>query len=697
MSDSQDVPDFLERTRRLFGSEALAVLRTRKIAVAGCGGVGGAASLLLTRLGVERFHLADPGRFDPPDLNRQWGASRATLGRNKAAVHAELVRSIQPSAQVRIFSEGVTDLNVEPFLEGCDLLIDSLDLSVPGPLRMRLYERAHALRMPSISAPIVGLGTVVAVSVPPGPPLAAFGEVIAGVLGTARLPQRLYQLFPPAHLDALVRGLPEHRAPSNSAVVALASSVTCTEAVMALTGPAFAGWRPPVALPQLLVIDLAGPTLAVIELSELRRAAGPSPRHLPDEVGRKRREAVLEAVGHNLHHVPADLIKLDLLTDSWAERAEPPPASRGFAIRPEDVLKPLYGFEHVVPVFKGRFAEALLTRVALQPGSAVATNALFPTALFHLTAAGIRPVHVGVDDGTRGVGGPFRGDIDLAALEQAFSQAPVKAVYVEMCSNGVGGQPVSMANLRAVQALARQKGALVIVDAARAFENAALIRACEESFDGRPLAALVRDLCSLADVCTASLTKDFPSVSGAFIGVRSPELAAALTDLAVLGFGDGLPPPARLDLARALLHDHEGPLGASGRVATVEALWKALDRLGVPLIGPPGGHAVFVDAKKLLGLLPAGAAPAATLCAALYATAGVRAGIHLATPEQQQAQVHWVRLALPLGVDTAPWVDPVAEAFVQVLAGKAGLRPLKPGPILAPGRLGEMGRPFVRI
>jgi len=180
-------PEFLERTQRLFGREALLTLRGRRIAVAGCGGVGGATSILLARLGVERFHLADPGAFDPPDLNRQWGASVATLGRNKAVVHDELVKSITTSATVRTFSEGLTEENLEAFLEGCDLLIDSLDLSVATALRKRLYEQAHARRMPAISAPILGLGTVVAVSMPDGLPLTAFGEALAGTLWSEKV------------------------------------------------------------------------------------------------------------------------------------------------------------------------------------------------------------------------------------------------------------------------------------------------------------------------------------------------------------------------------------------------------------------------------------------------------------------------------------------------------------------------------
>lgn len=696
MSSSPAVPDFLERTQRLFGIEALAVLAGKKVAVAGCGGSGGAASLLLARLGVQRFHLADPGVFDPPDMNRQWGASLATMGRNKAAVHEELIRTIHPTAQVRTFGEGVTEENIEPFLEGCDLLIDALDLSVPGPLRKRLQEHAHSMGMPAITAPIIGLGTLVAVSVPSGPPLSAFfGEIVNGALAGA-LPPRLYQLFPPAHLDALMRSLLERRAPSNSPVVALAGSVACTEAVMALTGPALPGWRPPVALPQLLVVDLGSPTLAILELSELRATSKPPAQQGIAEVAQKRNEAVLTAAGNNLLHVPAELIEIDLLTDSWAERGEVPPSPIGAANRPEDVLKPLYGFEHVVPVFKGRFAEALLTRAVLPRGGAVGTNALFPTALFHLGAVGAKPIHVGVDDGTGLAEGPFRGDIDLSALERAFDTEQLTAVYLELCTNGVGGHPVSMANLRAVHRLTRERKALLIVDAARAFENAALIRAREGGFEKRTLTSLVREMCSFADACTASLTKDFPSTSGAFIGVRSPELAASLTDLAVLAFGDGLLPPSRLNLARALLLDQEGLLGAAGRVARVDVLWKALNKLGVPLIGPPGGHAVFVDAKKLLGALPVGANPAATLCAGLYEMGGVRAGLHLATAAQQQAQESWVRLAIPLGVDTAPWVARVADVFAMLLPAKGRLKPLKPGPVRVPGLLGEMSRPFIR-
>lgn len=694
------VPEFLERTQRLFGREALAMLHQRKVAIAGCGGVGGAASVLLARLGVQRFHLADPGTFDPPDQNRQWGASAATMGRNKALVHEEMLREIAPEADVRTFTEGVTDANVDAFLDGCDLLVDSLDLAVPGPLRLRVYERAHQLGMPAVSAPILGLGALVAVAAPPGPSLAMFAEVLVGpTLASGRLPPQLNALMTPAHLDALVRSLPERRAPSNSIAVALATSVACTEAVMALTGPALPGWRPPVALPNVTVVDLARPMLTTLDIGALKPNA-PSNQSAPAPAAsspgaEQRRQAALERAGFNVANLPADAVEIDLSTDSWSERQDLPAAPQGPAPwSPEDVLRPMYGFEHVVPVFRGRFAESLLCRALLRPGAKVPTNAVFPTTHFHIMAAGATPLFAGVDDGVQHNASEFRGDIDLETLERLAASQDIAAVWVELCCNAIGGQPVSMANLRALRNLADRRGFRIVLDTTRAFTNAALIRQREQGYATRSLASIVAEQCSYADACAGSLTKEFCVSRGAFVGVRESGLAAALTDLAHLGYGDGLDGAHRHALAGALTCDQEGPLGVGRRVAQVRHLAQGLYDGGVPVALASGGHALFIDAAAALGSLPDHADAAASLCGALYRFSGVRASPHLGSPQQQAAGKTWVRIALPVGIDLAPIQQGVREALVHLRPALETVSPLFPCPPSTRGLVGEMTRRY---
>lgn len=217
----------------------LAHLRTRVVAIAGCGGVGGSASLLLTRLGVERFHLADPEAFAATDMKRQWGAHRGTLGLNKAAVHEEMIRTIEPLASVRIFTEGVTDENIGRFLDGVNLLVDTLDQDVSAALRDRMHRNARARCIPALTARRLLIGDVVAVSLPDGQPLE---------LGCAR-------------------ALATRRAPADAVVVAFTSSLACTEALMVLASPTMPGWRPPVSLPRLWSVDLAAPLVQIITLA----------------------------------------------------------------------------------------------------------------------------------------------------------------------------------------------------------------------------------------------------------------------------------------------------------------------------------------------------------------------------------------------------------------------------------------------
>jgi tryptophanase len=662
---SAPLGEFLDRTIRLLGREPLERLRDKRVAIAGCGGVGGAASIGLARLGVEKFTLADPGRFDPPDINRQWGAFHSTLGRNKAEVYDELVKSINPAVTTRTFTEGVTSANVAAFVDGADLLLDSLDIAVPAALRLEMYRLARERGIPSMIAPILGLGTVVAVSVPGGMPLEAFGAVLVDTVSSASLPARLYEMFVPAHLEALGRALKENKAPSNAIASTIATSIVCTEALMILGGPSVPGWRPPYSLPQTIAVDLAKMSFGLVSIAQLlqpRAAASPAATSTST---RAQRERLLALVANNTNLLPPDAATVDLLTDSWSELpARPPAPTLATGLRPEEFLKELYGYEHVVPVFRGRYAEALLAKAIVQPKRAVLSNTLFPTTRFHLESNGASVVDIGVS------AGDFLGDLDLARANSALAAGDVQAIYVELANNAIGGHPVSLANLRALHAAARAAGIPLILDATRAYENAVFVRAREPGLAGASLNTIVRALCAASDACASSLTKDFRAPSGAFIGVRDPKLAERLVDCALLGYGDGLDAHARGALAAALGLSHDGAEGASGRVALVERLWQALRALGVPVVGPPGGHAVFVDAAALLPEVAAAAHPAATLCAALFACGGVRASVHLGANA-------WIRLAVPIGLHDDAMIEIVRAAFAAVVADKARWKGLK--------------------
>ena len=678
---SAPLGEFLDRTIRLLGKEPLEQLRDKRVVIAGCGGVGGAASIGLARLGVQQFTLADPGRFDPPDINRQWGASHATLGRNKAEVYQELVASINPAITTRTFTEGVTEANVADFVDGAALLIDSLDIAVPAKLRLEMYRLARERGIPSMIAPILGLGTIVAVSVPGGMPLEAFGAVLVDTVSSARLPARLYELFVPAHLEALGKALAENKAPSNAIASTIATSIVCTEALMILAGPSVPGWRPPYSLPQTIAVDLATMSFGLVSIGELLAPHATAATATATTTTRAQRDKMMMLVANNTNLLPHDAADVDLLTDSWSE-LPPPKAAPSLAkgLRPEEFLKQLYGYEYVVPVFRGRYAEALLAKALVQPNRAVLTNALFPTTRFHLESNGATTINVGVKSGD------FLGDLDLGRTKAALDGGDVQAIYVELANNAVGGHPVSMANLRALHALARAAAIPVVLDGARAFANAVLIRAREPGCAGLSLNTIVRQMSACSDACATSLTKDFRASAGAFIGVRDAKLAERLVDFALLGYGDGLDAHARGALAETLTLWHDSLQGALGRAALVERLWSALEALGLPIISPAGGHAVFIDARRLLPHVPDDAYPAATLCAALFACGGVRASVNLGAPA-------WIRLAVPVGLFDDALIPKVVGAFRAVLAEKERWKGLRrtggPG-----GMLGELAAQY---
>jgi hypothetical protein len=263
------VPAFLDRTEALLGAEALARFGRSTVAIAGLGGVGGAVLAALARMGVGRFRIADPGIFDEPDLNRQLGATRATLGRNKTEVYAELLRSINPDVEVAAFPEGVRDENLAAFLDGAGLLIDALDLKVAPPLRLKLAAEARTRGIYDVVSPIIAFGAAVAIAAPGGIPMDPFMELVARARGEARLPRRLAELFSPVHLGAMQAHLRQGRVPSVAVAPMLVAALVATETAMILGGDALPGWRRPVCLPEILVVDLAMKSYRVALIQDL--------------------------------------------------------------------------------------------------------------------------------------------------------------------------------------------------------------------------------------------------------------------------------------------------------------------------------------------------------------------------------------------------------------------------------------------
>lgn len=261
---------FLDRSEPLLGGGADG-LRGKTVGIAGCGGVGGAVAITLARMGVQKFRLADPGRFDLPDLNRQWGATMCTLGENKAEVYRGILESINPFAGVAVFEGGIRAERVDAYVDGLDLLVDCLDLSVPLSVREHMFARAHAQGAYAITAPIMAFGTLVAVSDPKGGGMAPFLALLEHVARTGRVPSFLFEYLSAEHLETVNSWLTEKRVKVPSIAVApmAAGSIVATEALKALSETAGIA---PTALPEIILFDLFRLTCNVVDLEEVLAA-----------------------------------------------------------------------------------------------------------------------------------------------------------------------------------------------------------------------------------------------------------------------------------------------------------------------------------------------------------------------------------------------------------------------------------------
>lgn len=686
---------FLNRTIMLLGDEAVQALRVKTVAIAGCGGQGGAACLTLARMGVGNFILADPKPFDEPDINRQWGANLATLGRNKADVYAEMLLAINPEIGITKFCDGITDANVGDFLNGADLLVDCLDIAVPGSLRTQVFATASSQGMHIFTGAMLGFGGMVAGSRPGGIPLEILGGIEDAAITGSKIPPGIREVFVPEFMDRIEEYLHIHRAPSIAVSPALLGTLLSVEAVVALLGNTIPGWRPPICLPHLLLVDLLKINFRVVHLDDLLFERPPTNSGTPAVtsgepgvpnvavISNDDRRSLLASVGYNTNLLPHDSLDLDLLTDSWNEIPAPAaPQSKLDAswstASAEQAIEGLYGYEYVVPVFRGRFAEALLCRALGSTGSSVVTNGLFPTTRFHLESNGFAVRELLAEEAhDLGSERPFKGDLDLQRLKETLAHGnEAGAIYLELCVNALGGHPVSMANLSAVYELATARGIPVILDTARAFENAALIREREPGFSGRTLVGIVRQMCRLTHACASSCAKDFRCKEGGFVATHNHALFVQLCDLS-LAFGDGLSDATRRNIVQALSVSPDSAGGSAARTAQVRRLWAMLRERSVPVVAPAGGHAVFVDARALLPHIQPEQFPAQALANELFLVGGVRAAPNFATPDQQGRNVHLLRLAIPIGYCEDDALASVARAFESVMAHKETIRGLE--------------------
>ncbi|MBI4677740.1 MAG: tryptophanase [Elusimicrobia bacterium] len=414
------------------------------------------------------------------------------------------------------------------------------------------------------------------------------------------------------------------------------------------------------------------------------------------------REAVLREACYNVFNIPADKVLIDLLTDSgtsamsaeqWAAvmRGDESYAGARSFFTFESAVRRLTGYRHVLPVHQGRAAERILFSVVGGPGKTVISNSHFDTTRANAEASGCEaldlPVPGALDFDTPA---DFKGDIDLKALEDAIRRIGtpnIPMIVMTLTNNSLGGQPVSMANLREVSRIALHYGIPVIIDAARFAENAFFIKRREPGFSTRKVPEIASEMFSTASGCMMSSKKDAFANIGGFLALNDSEWAKKAREILILGEGfptyGGLAGRDLEAVARGLEEVLEEQY-LTYRIRSIEYLAEGLRRAGVPIVEPPGGHAVYVNVKKFLPHIPPDGYPGQSLVCELYRTAGIRAveiGSLMFGKNQDgrfvPAPMELVRLAVPRRVYTQSHIDFVIEVFGEIARRKEALGPMR--------------------
>ncbi len=416
------------------------------------------------------------------------------------------------------------------------------------------------------------------------------------------------------------------------------------------------------------------------------------------------RERFIRDAGYNIFLLAGETVTIDFLTDSgtsamsdhqWAgmmEGDECYAGSRNF-FHLQAVVRDIFGFERFVPTHQGRGAEQVLFGVVAHPGKVIPNNTHFDTTRANIEARGNTALDLVIPEGLEPTNRhPFKGNMNIAALRQLIEQTGVENVPLVMMTitnNAVGGQPVSMANIRETKALLAPYGIPLFIDACRYAENCYLIQQREEGYRDKSVKAIARELFAYADGFTMSAKKDGLVNIGGLLATRDPALFEQIQNRLILTEGfptyGGL---ARRDL-EAMARGLEEALDENYltyRVGQVRYLAERLLEAGVPIVEPPGGHAVFLDAKRFLPHLPQSQFPAQALVVALYLAGGIRAveigGVMFAQKDAATGETHYpalelVRLAIPRRVYTQSHLDYVAEVIARVYAERQQVRGLR--------------------
>jgi tyrosine phenol-lyase len=410
---------------------------------------------------------------------------------------------------------------------------------------------------------------------------------------------------------------------------------------------------------------------------------------------REQRSTLLQAAHYNLFLLPADDVLIDLLTDSgtgamsthqWAavmEGDESYAGSRSFE-RFRKSIQDICGYRHVIPTHQGRAAERILFGITCKKGDVVPNNTHFDTTRANVEFVGAEAVDLLIPEGRQPASThPFKGNMDVEALTSLIDRVGrerIPLVMLTVTNNSGGGQPVSMENVREVSAVCRQHGIPFYFDACRFAENAWFIKLRESGYEKKTPKEIAQEMFRLGDGCTMSAKKDGMANIGGFLCTNDDLLAQQQKDLLILT--EGYPTYGGLagrdleaiavGIQEALEEDY-----LRYRIASTAYLGEHIAAEGVPIVQPPGGHAIYLDARSFLPHIPADQFPGIALAAELYLEGGVRS-VEIGTLMfGAAAQMDLVRLAIPRRVYTQSHIDYVVEVILEVWVNRDKIRGMR--------------------
>ncbi len=412
------------------------------------------------------------------------------------------------------------------------------------------------------------------------------------------------------------------------------------------------------------------------------------------------RGRLLAEAGYNTFMLRAEDVLIDLLTDSgtaamsakqWAgimDGDESYAGARSF-YRFEKVAKEITGFRYIIPTHQGRAAERILFAVAGGRGKFIPNNTHFDTTRANIEYSGAEAVDCLTAEGKDpALVSDFKGNIDLTALESLITQKGpenIPLIMITVTNNAGGGQPVSMENIRRTKEIASKYGIPFFLDACRFAENAFFIKRREKGYGDVPVKKIAQEMFSYADGCTMSAKKDALVNMGGFLGLNDSRLASLARNMLVITEGfptyGGLAGRDLEAIAQGLeevLDEHY----LTYRIRSIEYLGQKLTEAGVPILQPPGGHAIYLDAKRFLPNIPPEQFPGQSIVCELYRFGGIRSveigSVMFGKTDQRTGKfipppLELVRLAIPRRVYTQSHIDYVIECIIEVYKNRSGL------------------------